>query len=168
MSYLQRTLIMLWCLLIPCAALATDTSVKTAVNEVAVCVHDRNAQACRNTITASSLGLFNRFVSYDLMDCLPQSAAYLSQKAEGTAMQVRATITTNDKKTIVRLIFQQEEDQWKLDIPETLRRGMGDNWEGQLNATEQVYLMLRSQMGDKLNCTMIRNLGTGLTATKSQ
>lgn len=142
-------------------------TVKDAANRVTACIKARDAQTCRDNITASSVDIYNRFVSYDLMDCLPQKAAYVSSTPKGDAMLVRATVTTNDKKSNVRLIFQQEEDRWKLDIPETLRQGIGDNWEGQVNATEQVYLMLKKQMGGQLNCSMIRNLGAGLTTHAS-
>lgn len=164
MAYATKTL-PLFALLafLPLSAHA-DEKVKSAANRLAACVQDRDAQTCRDNITASSVPLFDRFSEYGLMDCLPQSVSYVSQKPEGDAVLVRASATSNEKKSTVRLIFQQEEDQWKLDIPETLRRGIGDNWEKQVNATEQVYLMLKTQMGDNLNCTMIRNLGAGLTA----
>lgn len=144
------------------ASYAAD-GVKEAANRVASCIQSRNAPACRENITASSLELFNRFEGYDLMDCLPQKATYIAKKPLENSMQVRVQVTTNEKKSIVRLIFQQEEEAWKLDIPESLRAGIGNNWENELNATEQLYLMLKSQMGSNLNCGMIRNLASGLT-----
>ncbi len=162
----KKTALCLALALLPMQAYAQG-SVKDAANRIAACVKARNAEACRENITASSADIFDRFASYDLMDCLPQSATYISSKPDGSAMQVRAAVTTGDKKSNVRLLFQQEEEEWKLDIPGTLREGIGENWESQLNATEQVYQMLKGQMGDKLNCTMIRNLGSGLTAKTS-
>ena len=167
MFSLIRTTLLLSLIANPAFALAkTEDTVKTAANRIAACVESRNANDCRENITASSASLFNRFVNYNLMDCLPQSVTYLSKKPIKKAMQVRVQTTSNDKKTIARLIFQQEENTWKLDIPESLRQGIGENWESQLNATEQVYLMLKGQMGDKINCGMIRNLASGLTADK--
>ena len=147
-------------------AMAAD-AIKTAATRVATCVQKRDVTSCRENITASSIELFDRFTDYDLLDCLPQTASYLSSKADGKTMQVKANITTGQTKSTIRLTFQMEEDKWKLDIPETLRRGIGERWEGQLKATEQVYLMLRSQMGDNLNCSMIRNLGSGLSTSKA-
>lgn len=163
-----RTIALCAFTLLPLAAHAADKRVQETASRLSACVRDRSAETCRDNMTASSVALFDRFASYNLMDCLPQSATYLSQKPEGAAMLVRATVVTNEKKSVVKLIFQQEEDRWKLDLPETLRRGIGENWEGQVDATEKVYLLLRSQMGDNLNCTMIRNLGAGLTATASK
>ena len=155
--------------LITNAAVAkSEDAVKIAAIRIATCVESRNEAACRDNITASSISLFSRFANYDLMDCLPQSVTYLSKKPMKKSMQVRAQATTNDKKTNVRLVFQQEENVWKLDIPESLRQGIGENWESQLNATEQVYLLLKAQMGDKLNCGMIRNLASGLVSDKSK
>jgi len=159
----KKTIILWAMLLLPAQANAAD-SIKDAATRVATCVQKRDVTTCRDNITASSVELFNRFASHDLLDCLPQTASYVSSKAEGETMQVRAHITTGQTKSTIRLTFQQEEDTWKLDIPETLRHGIGETWESQLAATEQVYLMLRSQMGDNLNCSMIRNLGTGLAA----
>ncbi len=160
---LNRSLLLLLAFL-PATAWADD-DIKTATTRMAACVHNRDASTCRQNITASSTAILDRFASYDLMDCLPQDAAYQSSKQEGDAMIVRATTTTDAKKNTIRLVFQQEEEEWKLDIPESLRRGLGDNWEQRLNGVEQVYLVLRSQMGGNLNCAMIRKLGTGLTAS---
>ena len=145
-------------------ALAEDAAVQEAAIRVADCVNTRDADACRSEITANSARMFERFVSYNLMDCLPQHATFVSSKPDGAMMRVRATVMMGDKESTVRLIFQQEKGQWKLDIPETLHQGLGANWQNQLDATEQLYLMLRSQMGDTLNCEMVTKLGSGMAS----
>ncbi|MBY0406922.1 MAG: hypothetical protein K2Q01_04470 [Rickettsiales bacterium] len=146
------------------ASPANADTVKAATARLAACVQARDVSACRENLTAGSVELYDRFTGYDLMDCLPEEARYRSHVAEGedTAL-VRAYVTSGGKKNGVRLVMQQEEDKWKLDIPESLHRGLGEKWEDQLNATEQVYLLLRSQLGDRLNCASIRGLAAGMS-----
>jgi hypothetical protein len=150
----------------PLTASAHPDDIRNAIGQIAKCVKSRDANACRDHITASSADLYNRFTGYGLMDCLPQDVTYLSHKTDTGGAEVRAQTRIDDKQHNIRVVLQDEEGEWKLDIPESLRRGIGPKWETQLDATEQVYLMLKSQMGDNLNCTMIRNLGAGLTAAK--
>jgi hypothetical protein len=58
----------------------------------------------------------------------------------------------------MRLAFKPDGDDWKLDVPESLRIGMGENWQKQVDTTEQIYLVLRAQFGGELNCQAVQAL----------
>lgn len=143
---------------LPAHAAATP---QDAFNQLTRCVQTEDVQTCRTVQTSDSLPLYDRFASYGLLRCLPKDATYVSQEAEGNAVVVRARVTQNEKPRIMRLVFTQEAGGWKLDTPESLRRGMGENWQKQVNMTEQLYLMMRTQMGGQLNCAMIHALAGG-------
>ena len=89
----------------------------------------------------------------------------MSHKTVKPFALARTRVAVSKKEYAVQLALVQEQGQWKLDLPETLRRGIGPQWQDRLSAVEQLYLLLKSQLGDKLNCEAIRGLGGGLTAT---
>ena len=71
---------------------------------------------------------------------------------------IRASVTDLGKKRYMRLFFVEEEGTWKLDVPESLRTAMGKDWQKQVEITENIYLLMRSQFGAKLDCNTIRSL----------
>lgn len=131
---------------------------RAGIKRLSTCLGADRLMDCRSYITASSVELFDRFESYKLADCLPKSLEYVSEKTQRSHMAVRSRFQSGGKPHIARLLLVEEENQWKLDIPETLRSGLGENWETQLNATEQVFLLMRQQMGGNLNCAVLQNL----------
>jgi hypothetical protein len=143
--------------LAPAAAYAGSTP-QESFDAVSQCLHRHDTKHCRSQLTADSLSIYDRFVSYGLVQCIPADVTMVSQEPRDRAMLIRASAQVNDKKRIMRLIFVQDKNDWKLDIPESLHSAMGDNWESQVAMTEQLYLMLRPQMGDQINCSMIQNL----------
>ena len=122
------------------------------------CAQKEDTVGCRELITASSVDVYDRFVSYGLMKCLPKNVTYFSQENKGNQVIIRASVTTGENKRFMRLVFVEEEGQWKLDVPESLHIGLGDKWEQQLNLTEQIYVVMQQQMGGQLNCSIIQNL----------
>ena len=88
----------------------------------------------------------------------PQNASYISQQNIGKNIVIHANSAQGNTRNSMRLIFTQEEGQWKLNVPESLHLGLGDNWEQQLNLTEQAYLIMKQQMGMQLSCDAINNL----------
>lgn len=122
------------------------------------CVKKEDTQGCKDLFTASSFPLYDRFASYGLMNCLPKDAEFDSQKQDGSYVMIRASATDTGNKRFMRLFFAQEEGKWKLDVPYSLSKSMGKNWEKQIEMVEQIYLLMRQQLGSKLDCNMIRGL----------
>jgi hypothetical protein len=139
-------------LMAQCATAAT-ADIKSSFTQLAACLKANRAD-CGDYITASSFDIYRRFTSYGLLKCLPHDTAYVSQIPAGSHTIDRAKTDHH----ILRLLFAQEEGAWKLDIPETLQSGLGNNWEKQVHASEQVYLLMRQQMGDRFQCDIFSNL----------
>jgi hypothetical protein len=145
-------------LLVGANAFATESGAKKSFDKINNCVQKEDKQGCKDLFTASSASLYNRFMSYGLMGCLPKDAQYVSQKEVGSHVMIRASATDLGKQRFMRLFFVEEEGQWKMDVPESLRTSMGKNWEKQIELTEQIYLLMKSQLGAQLDCKTIRNL----------
>ena len=140
------------------ASHAKPQSAKTVFNTLNACAKSHAIDECREHVTASSVALFDRFNSYGLASCLPQDVTFVSELNSGGHTIIRAKTTHNGKVRFMRLIFSLEEDSWKLDVPESLHRSMGEKWEKQLAMTEALYLALREQMGGKLDCNTAQSL----------
>ncbi len=148
----------IFCLLLIIAAPAWADSPRESFDRINACIKKQDTSTCRQHVTASSIQLYDRFVSYGLTDCLPKDANFVSQTPAGKSVLIRASTNDGGKERFMRLLFVQEEDRWKLDVPESLHTAMGDNWQNQVNLIEQIYLLMKQNMGDKLNCTMIRDM----------
>ncbi len=133
------------------AEAATPRQTFDALN---ACVKKDDAPACREQVTASSVELYDRFAGYGLLHCLPQDAAYISEKKSGAHRLVRA----QTGEGMVRLLFVEEEGAWKLDVPETLHTGLGPKWRQRVNAIEQVYVMMKTKLGSRMNCALVQGL----------
>ncbi len=137
---------------------AGESSARDSFEKINNCTRKEDIQSCRDLFTASSISLYDRFMSYGLVNCLPKDAEYDSQQNLGNTMLIRASVTDLGKKRYMRLFFVEEEGSWKLDVPESLRTAMGKDWEKQIEITENIYLLMRSQFGAKLDCNTIRSL----------
>lgn len=106
-------------------------------------------------MTPSSVSLFNRFVSHNLMPCLPTNLTVESEKkASGRTILTVSMPSSSNSRYVVRLVYAAS----KLDLPATLRYGFGEAWENKINLTEQLFLMMKQNMGDKLSCDAIASL----------
>lgn len=121
----------------------------------------QDASRCRPLLTAGSHGLYERLISYRVLQCLPKNINYISQTRSGQHELIRGTAKLAGGMRALRLAFVKEKGSWKLDIPHSLQTALGEKWESHLNITEQIYLALQKRMGDKLNCTAIENLALG-------
>ncbi len=145
-------------LLFASASAYADSGAKDSFDKINNCVKNNDRNGCRDLVTASSSDLYNRFMSYGLMACLPKDAKYISQENIGNDIIIKAGVHDNGRDRTMRLIFTEEEGQWKLDTPQSLRRAMGKNWEQQIELVEQLYLLMKQQFGSQLDCRAIRGL----------
>ena len=137
---------------------AQEKTARDSFEQLSTCVKNEDKQGCKDLFTASSASLYRRFMSYGLMNCLPKDAQYVSEKKIDSHVMIRASVTDNSKQRFMRLFFVEEEGQWKLDVPQSLQTSMGKNWEKQIGAAEQLYLLMKTQFGGQLDCKMIQNL----------
>ncbi len=140
----------------PALAGNTPRAVFEAMN---ACVQG-DAKPCRSEVTARSAPIFDRFVSYGLVRCMPKDARYMADIPEGKYVTVRGSTRAlgGDRERFFRLWMLKEQGAWKLDIPQTLQAANGPNWEKQLDTAEKLYRMLEIQSGEKLGCEAVQAL----------
>ncbi len=93
------------------------------------------------------------------MPCLPTDFTYESESVEDGQVVVKATMPAGGgKEYIIRLVFASTPQGVRFDIPASLKRGLGEKWENKIQMSEQIYLMMKQNMGDKLNCDMLNGL----------
>jgi hypothetical protein len=136
---------------------AHAASARAAFDALNGCLLSKAPSACRGMLTTSSLPLYDRISSYDVLDCLPKENSYVSEQIQGKYTFVRATTQLGNTPRFLKLAFIGG----KLDIPHSLKLAIGENWEKQVNAVEAVYLMLKAQLGGKLNCATVQGLAGG-------
>ncbi len=135
-----------------------NTDAKDSFDKINNCIKNNDPNNCSQLVTADSSELYNRFMSYGLIKCLPKDAKFVSQENIGNDIMIRAGVVDNGKARTMRLIFSQEEGQWKLDTPQSLKLAMGKNWQQQIELVEQLYLLMKQQFGSQLDCKTIRGL----------
>jgi len=145
--------------LFPAAANAVTPGQK-GVDEVHHCIMENDPAYCHSILTPDSLSYFDRFTSYKLMPCLPTDFTYVSEEPAGDNIMARVSMPEGPGKAYVaRLVFVNSPDgNPKLSLPLSFRRGLGENWENNLQLSEQLYLMMKQNMGDKLTCDMLNDL----------
>ena len=122
------------------------------------CAKAKAIDDCRQYVTADSVALYDRFNKYGLSSCLPDDVTFVSEEKGKEQTTIRARTDVNGQLKYMRLVFSREEDQWKFDIPASLKRGMGEKWEQKVAMTEALYLAMQQQMGGKLDCNTARSL----------
>jgi hypothetical protein len=93
------------------------------------------------------------------MPCLPTDFSYVSEEAAEGHIIVKATMPAGGgQEYILRLVFTGTAQGPRLDIPASFKRGLGDDWNNKIEMSEQIYLMMKQNMGDKLTCDMLNGL----------
>jgi hypothetical protein len=142
-------------------SLACAQEVQTAFNTLNRCLLGAQTSTCRTLMTEDSRTLYDRVNSYDVMECLPKETRYVSQHKSGQHQIVRASTKLGESERFLRLAFRKEGGAWKLDVPFSLHSALGQNWQKQVQMTEQLYLFMRSQIKGKLNCEAVHALAAG-------
>lgn len=123
------------------------------------CVMRNDAAYCHQVITPSSWPWLEKFQNYQLMPCLPTDLSYENEKTEGGVTTVVAAIPVSDtRQSILRLLFVNGPSGPLLDLPRTFARGFGPNWQNKLQMAEQLYLMMRQNLGTSPSCDMLTGL----------
>jgi hypothetical protein len=125
------------------------------VDSLKTCILNNDAASCKTLLTPNSFTLFDRFASYGLLVCVPSNWTVESEKRQNASTIITASIpASNRSRYITRMVYRGN----KLDIPASLRLGMGEKWESKINLSEQLYLMMKQNMADKLTCDTIASI----------
>lgn len=134
---------------------AAPAHASVPVDQLKECILNNDAPGCRALLTPASYSVFDRFAAHKLLVCVPSNWTVESQKQQGATTIVTASIpASNRARYITRLVYQGD----KLDLPSTLRLGMGERWENKINLAEQLYMMMKQNMGSKLTCDTIAGI----------
>lgn len=145
-------------MLLPVPALSLEPTAHDTFKLLHKCIKSETLHQCREDITADSVALYDRFDGYGLVNCLPEDITFVSEKRSKEQAIVRAKTTINKEMRFLRLVFSDEEGRWKFDIPSSLKQAVGNDWENKVKITEQLYLALRKQFGNKLDCKSVQAL----------
>ncbi len=123
------------------------------------CVMQNDATLCHEAITTDSRELFDRFASYKLMPCLPTNFTYESEQQANEFTIVKTSMPAPDNRQhILRLAFADSEGKPRLNINESLRIGLGDNWQNKIQMAENLFLMIRANAGGDFSCNQLNGL----------
>lgn len=139
-------------LLAPLSALAGGKEDFSALKQ---CVMSSDEEYCHHILTPASHELLDKFLSYKLMPCLPTDFTYHGEQHTGDWTIIKATQpAAGDRVNVLRLAFTRD----KLDLPESLRIGLGENWQNKLNMAEQLFLLIRANAGGNFRCDQLTNV----------
>lgn len=140
-------------LLLLALPLPANASGKEAFAALKRCVMENEARLCHTVLTEPSQALFDRFRSYGLMPCLPTNFSYSGEAKNGAWTVVKATMPAPDNKMHrLKLAFAGDAGVMKLDVPESLRMGLGERWQEKIQMAERIYLALGGGPGAHINC----------------
>lgn len=145
-------------LLLPVQAYATTVQPKEVLQDLQAALQEGDEEAARYYLTNNSQDIFNRFWGYQLQGCIPTSANYMGERQQGRVVFVKAGSENRNNIQYTELAFVEENGQWKMDVPESLRVAWGNQWQDRLTQMELLYLTLQSQMGGHLDCKALQGL----------
>lgn len=124
------------------------------------CVMKNDIELCHASITVASYPILDKFFGYGLMPCLPTNFTYESEATSDSNTTVTALLPDNGNNYKFRMIFVNSNGKALLDLPQTLRAGLGPKWQDKLNFSEQLFLLMRQNMQDKMTCEVLHDLAS--------
>ncbi len=147
----------------PGDSLADDAA--GAFDRLRTCIMANDVPGCKALVTPNSWDLYDRFTGYGLLQCLPTNWVVESQKQAGAHIILNASMpASNTTKYLLHLAYFSGSHKLGydptplLDIPYSLKMGLGERWEGKVKLAEQLYLMMKANLGDKLTCDKLQPL----------
>lgn len=144
-----------WCF--ASSAFAGQADMDTLARLMAATRSQGYAQA-RAEVTERSGPLFDRLWKQGVPLFFPENAKLKKEKAEGAFRYLWVSPAETPKAGALILAFTDEEGKARLDLPETFRHGLGEDWPKKLDALEQGYLMAKAQMGDEAALKLLQGL----------
>lgn len=146
-------------LLLPSAAGAFDASLQRSFNALQNAVRKADKASIRAYVTSNSLPTVERLLGYKLEGCLPKKLEYTKERyEEGYVYVTVSTPYAEDRDLTSELAFKRVGGSWKLDVPESFRNGLGNDWASTLNQAEMLYEAMQTQLGGVLRCDAIQNM----------
>jgi len=146
-------------LLTPFCVQANPTGLRTIQN-MKQCIMSNDTAFCHSIITPASYEIYDKIYNYKLTPCLPTNLTFESEEQKGNKLIVKTSFPSDTPNRVNQ--FRVVMIGNKIDIPQSFQLGFGEKWQDKINLAEQLYLMMRANMQDKLSCDML----TGLLSNK--
>lgn len=117
----------------------------------------KNYETAKQYISAASHDLFDRYTKYDLGDMTPGYSKTVSQSKSGNFRYLKVQTTATPPK-VTNVAFVNESGESKIDLPETARLGLGQNWQQKIDLIEQSYVSSRQYFGEAQSRQLLRTM----------
>lgn len=143
----------------PFATWAFDSELEQRFYTLQNAIRRADTATIRANVTRRSLPTVERLLTYKLEGCLPEALEYTKERRNGDYIYVTISTPTGDNQEMTsELAFKQEDERWKLDVPESFRNGWGEEWAYTLDQIALLYETIQNQFGGKLQCDVIRDM----------
>lgn len=115
----------------------------------------------RAQVTERSRPLFDRLWKQGVPLFFPEDAVLKKERTAGKFRYLWVSPAENPHAGNLILAFADEDGKAKLDLPETFRNGLGEDWPKKLDMLEQGYLMAKAQMGDEAALKLLQGMLRG-------
>lgn len=154
------SIILLLFMAIPSCALASGADMQS-LSRLMEATRSQGYEQAKTHVTERSFPLFDRLWKQGVPLFFPQNVTLVKEKTQGEFRYVWVRPEENPRAGTLILAFADEDGQAKLDLPETFRNGLGEDWPKTLDMLEQAYLMTRAQVGDEAALAMVQNMLRG-------
>lgn len=157
---MRRIILCLLCLLPAFPALASDADMES-LHKLMDATRSRGYAQAQPYVTERSMPLMDRLWKQGVPLFFPEKASLKKKKEQGGYRYLWVSPADNPKAGSLILAFTDEDGQAKLDLPETFRNGLGEDWPKQLDMLEQGYIMAKAQMGEEAALKLIQGMMRG-------
>lgn len=112
----------------------------------------RDEKALADLLSKRSLPMARRYITYDLAGCMPSGVRYAGSRKSGNFTVVRIGRDRGDGVLETTELAFVKENGWKIDLPETFKNGLGEEWEERSRLIEAGYLLMKAQFGAQAGC----------------
>ncbi len=120
-----------------------------ALNHILAHTKDKQPDKAKAYLTSRSYDLYDRIYKHKLTFLIPSDVEATRNEVKDGFNYVQFIDPSSKSQQNIIMAFQNDASIEKLDLPETLRIGLGENWEASLDMIEQSYLFARQFYGEK-------------------
>ena len=141
------------------ASIANADDIST-LRDFTAALQSKDYSTAKQYVSTNSEQLFDRYSQYDLGDMTPSYGRLISQSQNSNYRYLKVAAPTNPGQPVraTNVAFITENNNPKIDLPETLRLGFGPNWEQRINMIEQSYIFTKQQFGEEQSRQVLNTL----------
>ena len=119
----------------------------------------KNYDGASQYTSNASQDLFKKYTAFDLGDLTPGNLSVVSQSSNNNFRYVKIAGTdSRGKRAMINVAMITENGNAKIDLPESMRLGFGDNWQQRVDFIEQSYLLAKQNLGEQQANQLLHSL----------